>query len=68
MIPIFQRPPYVSETTRFLQQLKASRPGLEDEQREGRELLWDREQNRALAQEFQTGRVRQQAYVYQTKG
>ena len=36
--------------------------------REGRELLWDREQNRALAQEFQTGRVRQQAYVYQTKG
>ena len=36
--------------------------------REGRNLLWDREQDRNAQSEFNTANVPQQPYVYQTKG
>ncbi|MGH6639075.1 MAG: DUF3460 family protein, partial [Polaromonas sp.] len=39
---IFRRPDYTSEVTQFIDQLKASKPTLEAEQRAGRALLWDK--------------------------
>ena len=45
-MPLFWKP-YKSEVTQFIEQLKAQRPTLEAEQRAGRALLWDKEQDRA---------------------
>lgn len=60
---------YESEATNFIQSLKSANPKLEQSQRDGRALLWDKapidldQQKRALE-----SRVAQQPYVYQTKG
>ncbi|WP_018913582.1 DUF3460 family protein [Thiomonas sp. FB-6] len=56
--------PYVSEATRFLQELKSQRPELESEQKAGRAMLWDRPQDSQLRAGFDAARVRQKAYVY----
>ena len=56
--------PYVSEATRFLQELKSQRPELESEQKAGRALLWDRPQDSQLSAGFKAARVPQKAYVY----
>ena len=61
---IFRRPDYVSETTQFINGLKAAKPTLEAEQRLGRAILWDRPQDRTLQAEFQEARVAQKPYVY----
>jgi hypothetical protein len=66
-MPIFQYPDYQSETTQFLQQLKAQKPELEQHQREGRALLWDKAVDRQAQQEFAAARVAQKPYVYQTQ-
>lgn len=63
---IFQRPHYRSEVTQFLDDLKKSKPELDQKQLEGRALLWDRNIDRAQQAEFRAGKVKQQAYVYQT--
>ena len=63
---IFRRPDYRSDTTQFIDQLKADKPVLESEQRQGRELLWDKKISRTEQQDFQAGRVAQKPYVYQT--
>ncbi|MBL0920019.1 MAG: DUF3460 family protein [Hydrogenophaga sp.] len=63
----FRRPDYRSETTQFIDQLKAERPGLEARQREGRGLLWDKSIDRELAAEAEAARVAQKPYVYQTE-
>jgi hypothetical protein len=63
----FRRPDYASDTTQFIDQLKAQRPELEAEQRQGRSLLWDKPIDRAIQAEFKQGRVAQKPYVYQTK-
>ncbi|MCK6425296.1 MAG: DUF3460 family protein [Burkholderiaceae bacterium] len=65
-MPLFWKP-YQSETTQFLEELKRRDPTLEARQRQGRALLWDREQDRQAQREYQDARVAQQAYVYQTK-
>ena len=65
-MPLFSRPAYTSDTTEFLQQLKASKPTLEAEQRQGRALLWDKALNRQEQAEFKQARVAQKPYVYQT--
>ena len=57
---------YESELTRFLKDLKARNPGLEQKQREGRAIWWDKELDRDELQRQQAARVPQQAYVYQT--
>ncbi len=62
----FQRPHYESEATQFLLKLKEQRPHLEQGQREGRALLWDKELDREEQADFQAGRVAQKPYVYQT--
>ena len=63
----FRRPDYRSDTTQFIDQLKANKPVLEAEQRQGRELLWDKHLDRSEQKEFEAGRVAQKPYVYQTQ-
>jgi hypothetical protein len=64
---IFRRPDYRSEVTQFIDKLKTAKPTLEAEQRQGRELLWDKKIDRQAVQEYREARVPQQAYVYQTE-
>jgi hypothetical protein len=66
-MPLFWKP-YRSDATQFIDQLKAQRPTLEDEQKRGRALLWDRPVDLDALAEWQQARVPQQPYVYQTKG
>lgn len=63
----FRRPDYSSDTSQFIDQLKAQRPELEAQQRQGRGLLWDKPVDRDIQAEFKEGRVAQKPYVYQTK-
>jgi hypothetical protein len=65
-MPLFWKP-YKSDITAFIEQLKASKPTLEDEQRRGRALLWDKAIDREAQDEFAEARVAQQPYVYQTR-
>jgi hypothetical protein len=67
LMSFFRRPDYASDTTQFIDQLKAQHPQLEAEQRQGRALLWDKQVDRAVQAEFSEGRVAQKPYVYQTK-
>ena len=63
---IFRRPDYRSDTTQFIDQLKAAQPDLEARQRAGRALLWDKNLDRTLQSEYAQGRVVQKPYVYLT--
>ena len=65
-MPLFWKP-YTSDITSLIDSLKAARPTLEDEQRRGRGLLWDRRLDRVAEEEWDESRVRQQPYVYQTR-
>ena len=65
-MPLFWKP-YTSDTTNFIEQLKAAKPTLEAEQRAGRALLWDRGIDREAQADWADARVPQQPYVYQTK-
>lgn len=58
---------YESDITRFLRELKQARPHLEDEQRKGRAIWWDRPQDPETERRNQASRVHQAAYVYQTR-
>ena len=60
----FHRPHYTSEITSFIEELKAKKPTLEAEQREGRAIWWDKNLNRDDQAEYGEARVAQQAYVY----
>lgn len=59
---------YESEHTLFIKELKAKNPGMEEGQRAGRALLWDKAPT-SLSDQDKTkeSRVKQQAYVYQNK-
>ena len=64
--PIMAKP-YISEATTFISSLKAKNPQLEQAQRDGRALLWDKQVNlQALAIE-QANTVPSKAYQYSTK-
>ena len=63
---IFRRPDYQSDTTLFIDQLKAAKPTLEAEQRAGRALLWDKNIDRNMQANISEGDVAQPSYVYQT--
>jgi hypothetical protein len=65
-MPLFWKP-YKSDTTQFIESLKQRDPQLEERQRQGRALLWDRRISRQDEAEFSDARVAQQPYVYQTK-
>ncbi|HWH72909.1 MAG TPA: DUF3460 family protein [Methylibium sp.] len=65
-MPLFWKP-YRSDVTEFIETLKQRDPKLEERQRQGRALLWDRPQDRVALAEQGEARVPQQPYVYQTK-
>ena len=65
-MPLFWKP-YTSEVTAFIDQLKSKRPTLEEEQRRGRGLLWDRPIDLDAEADYAEARVPQQPYVYQTR-
>ena len=59
--------PYTSDITNLIEEMKAKNPSLEDEQRRGRAIWWDRGIDRTAQEAYDESRVRQQAYVYQSK-
>jgi hypothetical protein len=59
--------PYTSDVTAFIDELKASKPTLEDEQRRGREIWWDRRIDLQAEREYEDARVPQPPYVYLTQ-
>ena len=63
---IFRRPDYQSDATQFINQLKASRPELDQQQQAGRALLWDKQVDREIWGEYRDAQVPQKPYVYQT--
>ena len=63
---IFRRPDYQSDATQFINQLKSSRPELEQQQQAGRALLWDKNVDRKIWGDYREGQVAQKPYVYQT--
>jgi hypothetical protein len=65
-MPLFWKP-YKSDVTAFIEELKAKNPALEDEQRRGRAIFWDRRLDPAVQADHAESRVPQQAYVYQTR-
>ena len=64
-MPLFWKA-YTSDVTSFIEELKAKKPTLEAEQRQGRALLWDKRIDRDAQADYGDARVAQQPYVYQT--
>ena len=64
---LFRRADYESDTTQFIKQLKAQKPELDAQQRQGRALLWDKQVDREAQAQFKASRVAQKPYVYQTQ-
>jgi hypothetical protein len=64
-MPLFWKP-YRSDLTDFIAQMKVKKPTLEAEQRAGRDLLWDRPQDREALKEWGDAKVAQRPYVYGT--
>ena len=62
---IFARPHYMSDATQFLNHLKKERPELDAQQAQGRALLWDKQVDRDLWQDYDAGSVAQKPYPYQ---
>jgi len=67
LLALFRRPDYQSDTTQFIAQLKAEKPQLEAQQRQGRALLWDQSLDRQALRGYEAARVPQKPYVYQTQ-
>jgi len=65
-MPLFWKA-YTSDVTSFIEELKAKKPTLEDEQRQGRALLWDKPIDLPTQAEYRDASIPQQPYVYQTK-
>ena len=65
-MPLFWKP-YKSDVTQFIDSLKARDPQLEERQRQGRALLWDKPVDREALKEFREDCVAQKPYVYGTK-
>jgi hypothetical protein len=63
-----QQTRYVSEFTVFLNELKQKNPLIDEGQRTGRALLWDKAPiDLDATQRTEASRVKQQPYVYQNK-
>ncbi len=63
----FKPQTYESEFTKFMREWKQQRPQLEAEQRKSRAIWWEHKQDLETLEREQQSRVKQQAYVYQTK-
>jgi hypothetical protein len=55
---------YVSDHTRFIQELMKQKPHLADEQRKSRAIWWDREVDLEEQQRYREAKVPQSAYAY----
>ena len=66
-MPLFWKPSK-SDATQFIDSLKQRDPQLEERQRQGRALLWDKAVDREALQDQRESNVAQQPYVYQTRG
>jgi hypothetical protein len=56
---------YQSDITQFINQLKQQKPTLEEEQRRGRSLLWDKKPiDLGERTDQKSARVQQNPYVY----
>lgn len=66
-MPMLPARHYVSEHTQFIRKLLEAKPDLQEKQREGREIWWDKTPE-ALSEEkrMDEGRVAQPPYVYGT--
>ena len=64
-MPLFWKP-YKSDVSQFIDELKAKNPKLEDEQRAGRALLWDKRIDREAQADYREAKVPQDPYVYYT--
>ena len=62
---IFMRPPYESDHTKFIRDLKQKNPQVEDGQRKGRSILWDKDIDRDAQQRYRDSAVPEKAYSYQ---
>ncbi|HYD97159.1 MAG TPA: DUF3460 family protein [Noviherbaspirillum sp.] len=63
-----QQTAYVSEFTKFIEELKQKNPSLEEKQRSGRAIWWDKSPvDLETRRREQESRVKQQPYVYQNK-
>jgi hypothetical protein len=59
---------YESDITKFIKELKASKPHLEEDQRKGRAIWWDKKPlDLSESNEFDAAKVAQQAYPYASK-
>ncbi|NLA51061.1 MAG: DUF3460 family protein [Alcaligenaceae bacterium] len=58
---------YVSEVTQFINQYKKEHPDTEKRQVEGRLLLWDKDIDLELQEQYKAARVPQKPYVYHNK-
>lgn len=66
-MPLFWKP-YKSDVTQFIDSLKQRDPQLEERQRQGRFLLWDKPVvDREAQQASREARVPQKPYVYHSK-
>jgi hypothetical protein len=65
-MPLFWKP-YKSDVSQFIDSLKQRDPQLEERQRQGRNLLWDKDIDRQAQGEWREANVPQKPYVYQTK-
>jgi len=63
----FKPKSYESEFTKFLREFKQQRPELEAEQGKSRAIWWDHKQDLETFKRNRESRVKQQAYVYQSK-
>ena len=62
-----QQTTYVSEFTKFIAELKQNNPSLEEKQRAGRAILWDKSPiDLDVRRREDESRVDQQPYVYQS--
>ena len=59
---------YESDHTQFMRELFAQRPHLPAEQQKSRAIWWDKALKADEQASFADARVKQSAYVYQTKG
>ena len=58
---------YESEITRFLKDLRQQKPQLEQSQRDGRAIWWDKPQDLDTARRNRESRIAQRPYVYSQK-
>ena len=58
---------YVSEHTKFIEELKKKNPQIEEGQQIGRALLWDKQIDREAQRRYKEAKVLQQGYAYQNR-